>query len=91
VICATTDDPPAWLRAGEALSAIWLDATTEGLSIVPLSQVIEVRETREALRYDVLGGLAEPLVVLRVGWQAISRSQLPRTPRRPVDEVLELA
>src|SRR5262245_4970234 len=91
VICAPTDDPPAWLRAGEALSAMWLDATTDGLSIVPLSQVIEVPETRDALRLDVLGGLANPLVLVRVGWQAISRSQLPRTPRRPVDEVLELA
>jgi hypothetical protein len=90
VICAPTDDQPAWLRAGEALSAMWLYATTEGLSIVPLSQVIEVAETRDALRLEVLGGLAHPLVLVRVGWQAISRSQLPRTPRRPVDEVLEL-
>jgi nitroreductase len=91
VICAPTDDVRAWLRAGEALGAMWLDATTEGLSIVPLSQVIEVRETRDALRLEVLGGLANPLVLVRVGWQAISRSQLPRTPRRSVDEVLELA
>jgi hypothetical protein len=91
VICALTDDTAAWLRAGEALSAMWLDATTDGLSLVPLSQVIEVRETRDALRFEVLGGLANPLVLVRVGWQAISRSQLPRTPRRPVDEVLELA
>jgi hypothetical protein len=35
--------------------------------------------------------MAQPLVVIRVGWQAISRSQLPPTPRRPVAEVLELA
>jgi hypothetical protein len=91
VVCAPTDDPPAWLRAGEALSAMWLDATTDGLSIVPLSQVIEVPETRDSLRLDVLGGLANPLVLVRVGWQAIGRSQLPRTPRRAVDEVLELA
>src|SRR6187431_3462547 len=33
--------------------------------------------------------LFRPLLVLRLGWQEISRSQLPRTPRRPVDEVLE--
>ncbi|HET6937350.1 MAG TPA: hypothetical protein VFI19_02045 [Nocardioides sp.] len=91
VVCAPTDDLSAWLRAGEALSAMWLDATADGLSIVPLSQVIEVRETRDALRLEVLGSLAHPLILVRVGWQAISRSQLPRTPRRPVDEVLELA
>ena len=91
VLCAPTDDAPAWLRAGEALSAMWLDATTQGLSLVPLSQVIEVRETRDALRLEVLGGLTHPLVLMRVGWQAISRRQLPRTPRRAVEEVLELA
>ena len=33
-------------------------------------------------------GLVVPLLLVRVGWQAIGRSQLPRTPRRPVDEVL---
>ena len=80
-----------WLRAGEALSAMWLEATREGLSLVPLSQVIEFTQTRDALRLEVLGGLAHPLMLVRVGWQAISRSQLPPTPRRHVGEVLELA
>ena len=90
VICAPTDDPAAWLTAGEGLSAMWLAATVDGLSVVPISQVIEVAETRAAFELEVLGGLARPLVVIRVGWQAISRRQLPRTPRRPVSEVLEL-
>ena len=54
----------------------------------PLSQVVEVPETRAALRHEVLGGLAEPLLLLRVGWQAISRSHLVPTPRRPLDQVL---
>ena len=62
----------------------------DGLSVVPLSQVIEVEETRAALQLEVLGGLARPHILVRVGWQEISRSQLPRTPRRPVDEILEL-
>jgi hypothetical protein len=70
---------------------MWLAATVDALSMVPLSQVVEVPETRDALQLEVLGGLARPLIMVRVGWQAISRSQLPRTPRRPVDEVLELA
>jgi nitroreductase family protein len=91
VFCAPNDDPGAWLTAGEGLSSTWLTATMEGLSVVPISQVIEVEETRAGLQLEVLGGLARPLVVIRVGWQAISRSQLARTPRRPVAEVLELA
>jgi hypothetical protein len=87
----TTDDAAAWLRAGEGLSAMWLAATAGGLSLVPLSQVIEVTETRDAVRLEVLGGLAHPLVLARVGWQAIGRSELTRTRRRPVSEVLDLA
>ena len=90
VLCAPTDDPAAWLTAGEGLSSMWLAATLEGLSVVPISQVIEVAETRAAFELEVLGGLARPLVVIRVGWQAISRHQLARTPRRPVSEVLDL-
>lgn len=90
VMYGLADDEPEWLTAGEGLSAMWLTATVDGLSLVPLSQVVEVQETREAFQLEVLGGLARLLIVVRVGWQPISRSQLPRTPRRPVDEVLEL-
>ena len=32
----------------------------DGLSVVPLSQVVEVPETRDALQLEVLGGLARP-------------------------------
>jgi nitroreductase len=90
VVYDVRDEPATWLRAGEGLSAMWLAATRDGLSMVPLSHVVEVNETREALQMEVLGGLANPLILVRIGWQPISRSQLARTPRRPVDEVLEL-
>jgi nitroreductase len=89
VLCGPDDTPLAWLQAGEGLSALWLAATVEGLSVVPLSQVVEVPETRDALQREVLGGLAHPLILVRVGWQAISRSELPRTPRRPVDDIFD--
>lgn len=88
LLCGAEDSPLEWLRCGEALSAVWLHAVRDGLSLVPLSQVIEVPETRAALQYGVLGGLSVPMLLLRVGWQAISRSQLTPTPRRPVDDVL---
>jgi hypothetical protein len=88
VLCAETDEPKSWLRAGEGLAALWLHAVRQGLSVVPLSQLVEVPETRAALHHDVLGGLVEPLLLLRVGWQAISRSQLAPTPRRDLENVL---
>ncbi len=89
VLCDRSDDVASWLSAGEGLSALWLAATTQGLSVVPLSQVVEVDETRLALQH-VLGGLTHPLILVRIGWQEISRSQLPRSFRRPVNDVLDL-
>ncbi len=91
LLCDGADEPASWLRAGEGLSALWLAATTTGLSVVPLSSVVECEETRVALQHEVLGGLAKPLILVRVGWQAISRGELERTVRRPVDDVLELS
>jgi hypothetical protein len=86
-LCTVRDDPASWLMAGQALNALWLRATRVQLSIVPLSQVIEVHQTRAALREEIVGH-TWPQLLLRVGWQEISRSTLPRTPRRPVDDVL---
>ena len=58
---------------------------------MPFSQVIEVEATRLSLQHDVLGGLAMPHLLVRLGWQALSRGQLARTPRRPLDDVLDVA
>lgn len=90
VLFDTQDDAPAWLRAGEGLGAMWLAATTAGLALVPLSQVVEVPETRTAFQTEVLGSLAHPLLLVRVGWRSTDRPPPARTPRRPVSEVLEL-
>jgi len=89
VLCGYADEPADWLRTGEALSALWLRAALDGLSVVPLSQVIEVEETRMALQHEVLGGLAVPHLLVRLGWQELSRSQLLRTKRRQVADVLD--
>ncbi len=87
VLGTLDDDPAAWLRVGEAMSALWLDATAAGLSVVPLSQPIEVPETRRALQ-RVLLSLAVPQVLLRIGWPSTTRTPLPPVPRRPLDDVL---
>lgn len=88
VIDTTDDGPLSWLHAGQSLSALWLQATTEGLSVVPLSQVVEVESTRLALQQELLSESLVPQLLVRIGWQAIGRSGLSRTPRRPLAEVL---
>ena len=88
VLCSDTDDVEGWLAVGEALSEVWLAATVAGLSVVPLSQVVEVPVTRATLRHQILSEAGEPQLVLRLGWQEIGRSELTRTPRRPVEDVV---
>ena len=85
VIGTASDDPLSQLRAGEALSAVLLHATLLGLATCPLSQVLEVADTRRVLRDDVLDGAIAPQLVLRLGFPT-SAAPLPATPRRPVAE-----
>lgn len=88
VLGGVRDDMEAWLRAGEALSAVWLAAVAGGLTAIPLSQVAEVEETRQAVRDEVLEEDFLPLLVLRVGRQASSQVSLAPTPRRRLADVL---
>ena len=89
VLCTEGDETVDRLRAGEALSAVLLAATGQGLASVPLSQATEVRITRRLLQNEILLGVAVPQVVVRVGWRPVSYEPVPATPRRPLSEVLE--
>ena len=89
VVIVTRDDSPAsWLAAGDVLCWLWAAAMQHGLSLVPMSEVIEVAETRDILRHGVVGDQGYPALLVRIGWQEISRSELPATPRRALDDVL---
>ncbi|MDQ3157543.1 MAG: hypothetical protein M3Q98_12590 [Actinomycetota bacterium] len=88
VICTSSDDTASRLRAGEALAAILLKGTADGLSMVPLSQAVEVDRTRRLLQDELLGDTACPQILIQVGLAPIAAEQVPLTPRRPVDEVL---
>jgi hypothetical protein len=83
----TEDDTSlARLRAGEATSLVLLTATALGLSSCPVTEPLEIAETREAVRTEVLGGAGYPQMLLRVGWAPVNADPLPSTPRRPLAE-----
>ena len=86
VLGTASDDSLSQLRAGEAMSAVLLQATQMGLASCPLSQPLEVGSTRRLLRDEVLGGTLSPQLVLRFGFP--QPSPLPATPRRPVSEII---
>ncbi|HEU4422613.1 MAG TPA: nitroreductase [Pilimelia sp.] len=86
LLYGATDEPAAWLRAGEALSALLLTATAAGLSAAPLSDVVDVVWTRKLTR-DLLAGLGEPYLVVRVGVGG-DPANLPAAPRRDPKDVI---
>jgi nitroreductase len=87
ILHGRSDEPRDWLRAGEALSAAWLTATERGTSVLPISAPVEVGGTREAMR-RILSYLSHPFLVLRLG-AVDPAAAVPRSPRRPKDQLVE--
>jgi nitroreductase len=86
VLFGTSDGPPHLLRAGQALSALLLLATAEGLATAPLSDAVEVAWPRRLMR-GLLAGIGEPYLAVRLGYAA-SDEPLPPAPRRDPAEVI---
>ncbi|MCB0939628.1 MAG: nitroreductase family protein [Mycobacterium sp.] len=84
-----SDDDLARLRAGEATSLVLLSATAMGLASCPVTEPLEIPETREAVRADVFGTSGHPQMLLRVGWAAVNADPLPATPRRPLSDIAD--
>lgn len=83
------DDRLAQLRAGEATSVVLLTATALGLASCPVTEPLEIAETRALVRRDVFGTSGYPQMLLRVGWAPIDADPLPATPRRFLDDTVE--
>jgi nitroreductase len=88
LLYADDDTPSSWLRAGEALSALWIRALRFGLTVLPLSAAAEVPATRQTLR-RMLGSTGEPLLVLRIGVGDDQSHWPEHTPRLPAEQTVE--
>jgi hypothetical protein len=89
LLTTPTDNAVDWLRAGEATSAILLTATSHGLANSPLTQPLEVDDTREFIRSRVATAhSAHPQILLRIGWASAGAAELPMTPRRSLDDIV---
>ncbi|HET9874422.1 MAG TPA: NAD(P)H nitroreductase, partial [Mycobacterium sp.] len=83
------DDRLAQLRAGEATSLVLLTATVLGLASCPVTEPLELAETRDVVRRDVFGAGGYPQMLLRVGWAPINADPLPPTPRHHLDDTVK--
>lgn len=89
IALGTVDDGElSRLRAGEATSVVLLTATALGLASCPITEPLEIAETRQAVRSDVFGADAFPQMLLRLGWAPVNADPLPVTPRRDLSEVV---
>jgi nitroreductase len=90
VLYGSGDEPADWLRAGEALSALWLTATGNTVTVLPISSPVEVPFTRQALRH-MLGDLGFPYLVVRLGHGDPEHAGPAPAPRLDAGQVVEVA
>lgn len=89
VLYGAEDEPRDWLRAGQALSAVWLTATELGVGLLPFSAVVELPTSRQLIRH-LLAGLGSPYLVVRLGIADPNHAGPPHTPRLPTEQVIEV-
>ena len=78
------------LNCGEVLSAILLECTMAGLATCPVTHITELEASREMIRDLTSGPAAVPQVLIRVGIEPKDELAPEPTPRRPLNDVLEI-
>jgi hypothetical protein len=87
IIFGTTDQRADLLHGGEALSALLLQATADGLATAPLSETVEVAWPRRLLS-TLLSDVGEPYIAVRLGYPP-DGAPLPPRARRAATETIE--
>ena len=85
VLGTRDDDVEAWLAAGQGLGRLLLAATAHGVTASPMTQPLEIPDTRQRL-VNQLGVVGHAQMILRLGYGA--EAPTPATPRRPVADIL---
>ncbi len=90
LVLSTPDDTRSdVLRCGEVLSTVLLECTMAGMATCPLSHLIELDESRDIVR-GLIDQHGEPQVLIRAGIAPPMEHLPPATPRRPLDDVLQI-
>jgi hypothetical protein len=90
LVLSTAGDTRAEVfSCGEALSTVLLECTMAGMATCTLTHLIELDESRDIVR-RLIRGRGEPQVLIRVGIAPPIEDLPAATPRRPLDDVLEI-
>lgn len=88
ILYGYADDPHAWLRAGLALSDVWLTTTAMNIALLPLSAAVEAPRTRQLVN-RLLAGIGYAQIAVRLAIPDPAQGAAPRTPRLPTAETIE--
>jgi hypothetical protein len=90
LVLSTAGDTRAEVfSCGEALSTVLLECTMAGMATCTLTHLIELDESRDIVR-RLIRERGEPQVLIRVGIAPPIEDLPAATPRRPLDDVLEI-
>ncbi|BCO34876.1 NAD(P)H nitroreductase [Mycobacterium heckeshornense] len=90
LVLSTAEDTRAdALGCGEALSSVLLECTMAGMATCTLTHLLELHDSRDIVR-NLIGQRGQPQVLIRVGIAPPAEELPPATPRRPLDQVLEI-
>jgi hypothetical protein len=84
VIASESDDKAAWVRTGQVYERLALTMTSLGIRSAFLNQPIEVAALRPQFQRALGLGESQPQLIVRYGYADL----MPRSPRRPVEQVL---
>lgn len=87
LVSSLEDDRVSQIRSGQLLERFWLAATARGLALQPLSAALAVPRLRLELSHAIGARLPWAQQLVRIGYPR--RSSSHRTPRRPLDEVID--
>ncbi len=85
LLSSVSDDKVSRIRVGQAFERLFLTATTIGISVQPMSQIVEVPEIRARLGELLPGDARVPQQPFRLGYA--EPEDLPR-PRRPLASMI---
>ena len=85
IICSKENERLSQVRVGQAFERIYLTATALGIRLQPLSQIVEVPETRADLATLIADKGMIPQQPFRLGY---AEAEASHTPRRPIEEMM---
>jgi hypothetical protein len=85
ILCSLENDRLTQVRVGQVFERIYLTATALGIRMQPMSQIVEIAETRAALATLVPSKGVIPQQPFRLGF---AEAETSHTPRRPVQEMM---